>query len=67
MTEFEVFKTLPRVLETIGPYLSPRQYTLHNAIGGHGWSISVGHPGRIRCIVKIDDDELATFIGLKIL
>jgi hypothetical protein len=42
--------------------IGPRQYWLHNKIGGEKWEIRMGYP---RTIV-LEDDAMATFITLKL-
>jgi hypothetical protein len=64
MVKFETnakFRDLSRLLSAT---VSPRAYWFHNSCGGEGWRIV--NPHSPTKIVVIDDDQLATFIQLKV-
>ena len=64
MKEFQVdgyFETVGRQVEKL---VSPRQYYLHNRVGGQGWSVQ--GTDWAHCIVQVDDPRMATWIGLQL-
>ena len=56
------------VIECCEKYISPRKYYLHNKVGGNGWEVSPSSDSSdgFRAKLKVDDDQMATFIMLKL-
>jgi hypothetical protein len=54
------------VIECCEQYIGPRQYWLHNRVGGNGWEVSHSSAGGFRANLKVDDEAIATFITLKL-
>ena len=54
------------VIECCEKYISPRQYWLHNRVGGDGWEVAPSSAGGFRSVLKVSDDSIATFIRLKL-
>jgi hypothetical protein len=54
------------VIECCEQYISPRQYWLHNRVGGNGWEVTHSSSGGFRATLKVDNDLTATFIMLKL-
>ena len=54
------------VIECCEEYISPREYWLHNRVGGTGWEVSHSSAGGFRTTLKVQDESLATFIRLKL-
>ena len=54
------------VIECCEEYISPRQYWLHNRVGGTGWEVTHSSAGRFHAVLKVKDDSVATFIMLKL-
>jgi hypothetical protein len=68
MIEFTLPGKYNTVIECCERYISPRKYYLHNKVGGNGWEVS--HSSNLsdgfRARLKVDDEQMATFIMLKL-
>jgi hypothetical protein len=53
-------------IECCEKYISPRQYWLHNRVGGAGWEVTHSSAGGFRSVLKVNNDLIATFIMLKL-
>jgi hypothetical protein len=53
-------------IECCEKYISPRQYWLHNRVGGNGWEVAHSSAGGFRSVLKVSDNSIATFIMLKL-
>lgn len=64
MTDFiEENRRAHAIIALCEQYVGPREYYLHNRVGGSGWEVKRG-VGKIH--VKIQNEALATFIKLKL-
>jgi hypothetical protein len=54
------------VIECCEQYISPRQYWLHDRVGGNGWEVSHRSAGGFQAVLKVDHELMATFIMLKL-
>ena len=68
MIEFTLSGKYNTVIECCEKYISTRKYYLHNKVGGIGWEVShsLDLSDGFRAKLKIDDDQMATFIMLKL-
>ena len=68
MIEFTLPGKYLTIIECCEKYISPRKYWLHDQVGGNGWKVSPGlDPSKKFCsTLKIDNEQLATFILLKL-
>lgn len=64
MTDFiEGDRQAKKLIALCEQYVSPREYYMHNRIGGRGWEI-LRLKGKV--FAHIEDQSLATFIKLKL-
>jgi hypothetical protein len=66
MIEIELPGKYNTIIECCEQNISPRQYWLHNRVGGNGWEVAHSSVNGFRSILKINDDSIATFIMLKL-
>ena len=68
MIEFTLPGKYNTIIECCEQNISPRQYWLHNRVGGHGWEVShsLDSTNGFRAKLKVDDELMATFIKLKL-
>ena len=68
MTELEINCGYKWLAEWLDKHVSPRQYYLHNRIGGQGWEVYWDRysKGYYTTILKVVDPSIATFVMLSI-
>lgn len=67
MIEFESPLSMSAVIYKLEQIIGPRQYWLHNRVGGVGWSVSIKRKDhRFKTIITIEDPVVATFVQLKL-
>ena len=56
------------LIECCEKYISPRQYYLHDKVGGAGWEVShtLDFANGFCAKLKVADESIATFITLKL-
>jgi hypothetical protein len=68
LIEFTLPGKYNTVIECCEKYISPKKYYIHNKVGGNGWEVSHSSDlsNGFRAKLKIDDEQMATFIMLKL-
>lgn len=64
MIEFKIQASLANLEKVLSETVSPRSYWLHTMFGGVGWKVYNAH--QAVKTVAVDDDNLATFVRLKL-